>query len=67
MSPRESCWNSQLGRAPPKLCAPGRAASGSRSFASCAEARAAGAAPVRRGDPGYAPRLDRDNDGVGCE
>lgn len=36
-------------------------------FANCAEARAAGAAPVRRGDPGYGPHLDRDNDGVGCE
>lgn len=33
----------------------------------CSEARAAGAAPVRRGDPGYGPHLDRDNDGVGCE
>ncbi|WP_313144714.1 excalibur calcium-binding domain-containing protein [Stenotrophomonas sp.] len=39
----------------------------SRPFANCAEARAAGAAPVRRGDPGYGPHLDRDNDGVGCE
>ncbi|MFC3270257.1 excalibur calcium-binding domain-containing protein [Vulcaniibacterium thermophilum] len=29
--------------------------------------RAAGAAPVRRGDPGYAPHLDRDDDGIGCE
>jgi micrococcal nuclease len=36
-------------------------------FANCAAARAAGAAPVHRGDPGYAPRLDRDNDGIGCE
>ncbi|WP_220807285.1 excalibur calcium-binding domain-containing protein [Noviherbaspirillum aridicola] len=36
-------------------------------FANCSEARAAGAAPVRRGDPGYGPHLDRDNDGVGCE
>ncbi|MHC5148253.1 excalibur calcium-binding domain-containing protein [Stenotrophomonas rhizophila] len=36
------------------------------AFANCAEARAAGAAPVRRGDPGYGPHLDRDNDGVGC-
>lgn len=36
-------------------------------FANCAAARAAGAAPVRRGDPGYGPRLDRDGDGVGCE
>ncbi len=32
-----------------------------------AAARAAGAAPVRRGEPGYAPHLDRDNDGVACE
>lgn len=36
-------------------------------FENCAAARAAGAAPVRRGDPGYASRLDRDNDGIGCE
>ena len=37
------------------------------AFRSCSEARAAGAAPVRRGDPGYGSHLDRDNDGVGCE
>jgi hypothetical protein len=37
------------------------------AFSNCADARAAGAAPVRRGDPGYGPHLDRDNDGVGCE
>ena len=36
-------------------------------FANCAAARAAGAAPVHRGDPGYGRQLDRDNDGVGCE
>jgi hypothetical protein len=38
-----------------------------RAYANCAAARAAGAAPVRRGDPGYGPHLDRDGDGVGCE
>jgi hypothetical protein len=43
------------------------ALSSGRAFRNCAEARAAGAAPVRRGDPGYARHLDRDNDGVGCE
>ena len=37
------------------------------TYANCAAARAAGAAPVLRGEPGYAPHLDRDNDGVGCE
>ncbi|MCJ8191973.1 excalibur calcium-binding domain-containing protein [Sphingomicrobium aestuariivivum] len=37
------------------------------SYRNCSEARAAGAAPVKRGGPGYAPHLDRDNDGIGCE
>ncbi|KRG71683.1 excalibur calcium-binding domain-containing protein [Pseudoxanthomonas dokdonensis] len=37
------------------------------AYANCAEARAAGAAPVRRGQPGYGAHLDRDNDGIGCE
>jgi hypothetical protein len=40
---------------------------GSGAYANCAAARAAGAAPVRRGDPGYSTRLDRDGDGIGCE
>ncbi|QIF81633.1 MULTISPECIES: excalibur calcium-binding domain-containing protein [Brevundimonas] len=39
----------------------------SGAFANCTAARAAGAAPVRRGDPGYGRHLDRDGDGVGCE
>jgi hypothetical protein len=38
-----------------------------REFANCSQARAAGAAPVRVGDPGYGRHLDRDGDGVGCE
>jgi hypothetical protein len=37
------------------------------AYANCAAARAAGAAPVRRGQPGYGPHLDRDGDGIGCE
>lgn len=37
------------------------------AYRNCTEARAAGAAPVRRGEPGYGPHLDRDNDGIGCE
>ncbi|ROR65766.1 excalibur calcium-binding domain-containing protein [Agrococcus jenensis] len=36
-------------------------------YANCTAARNAGAAPVYRGEPGYASHLDRDNDGVGCE
>lgn len=41
--------------------------SASAYFSNCDEARAAGAAPVRVGDPGYGRHLDRDGDGVGCE
>lgn len=44
-----------------------RIASANAYYPNCAAARAAGAAPVRRGDPGYGAHLDRDNDGVGCE
>lgn len=36
-------------------------------YANCKEARAAGAAPLYQGDPGYRPELDRDRDGVACE
>lgn len=37
------------------------------AYRDCAEARAAGAAPVRRGEAGYGPHLDGDGDGIGCE
>ena len=33
----------------------------------CSEVRAAGKAPIRRGNPGYGPHLDGDDDGIGCE
>lgn len=36
-------------------------------YPNCAAARAAGAAPLHRGDPGYRPGLDRDGDGIACE
>lgn len=36
-------------------------------YANCAAARAAGAAPLRRGDSGYGTHLDGDDDGVACE
>ena len=45
----------------------GTSSSGSVYSANCAAVRAAGAAPVHRGDPGYGPHLDRDGDGVACE
>jgi hypothetical protein len=40
---------------------------GSTYYANCTAARAAGAAPVRRGQPGYGSHLDRDGDGIGCD
>lgn len=36
-------------------------------YRSCAEVRAAGKAPLRRGEPGYSRALDPDGDGVACE
>lgn len=36
-------------------------------YRNCDAARAAGAAPVYRGQPGYGSHLDRDGDGIGCE
>ncbi|MEU2250794.1 excalibur calcium-binding domain-containing protein [Streptomyces sp. NPDC019224] len=40
---------------------------GSAYYANCTAVRAAGAAPVHRGDPGFGRHLDRDGDGVACE
>ena len=40
---------------------------GNAYFENCTAARAAGAAPLYRGDSGYRDGLDRDNDGVACE
>ena len=36
-------------------------------YPNCSTARAAGVAPIKRGDPGYSRKLDRDGDGVACE
>ncbi|ANU08451.1 thermonuclease family protein [Paraurantiacibacter namhicola] len=36
-------------------------------YRNCKEARAAGAAPIYRGQPGYRPEMDGDNDGIACE
>lgn len=36
-------------------------------YATCAEARAAGAAPLRARQPGYRIELDHDGDGLACE
>jgi hypothetical protein len=58
-------------KAPPRkvdyLAADAQPASGGPAYRNCPAARAAGAAPVYRGEPGYGTHLDGDGDGVGCE
>lgn len=49
------------------LAAQSRSAPSSVYYPNCAAARAAGAAPITIGRPGYRPELDSDNDGVACE
>lgn len=60
--------------APPPVVRVARAASRPASqpsgqvwFRNCAAARAAGAAPLYRGRPGYRPEMDGDGDGIACE
>ena len=43
------------------------AAISSWSYRNCAQARAAGAAPLYRGQPGYGAHMDGDGDGIACE
>ncbi|UGT45053.1 excalibur calcium-binding domain-containing protein [Nocardia yamanashiensis] len=49
------------------LVAGAQTASADVYYKNCAEARAAGAAPIMKGEPGYRAGLDRDNDGIACE
>lgn len=42
-------------------------AQGDSSYPNCSAAKAAGAAPLHAGSPGYSSKLDRDGDGVACE
>lgn len=62
-------YHCHRGSAPPRTppIGSGFAPRSDTPYANCAAARAAGAAPVRRGDAGYGAHLDRDGDGVGCE
>ena len=36
-------------------------------FKSCKAARAAGYSDIKKGEPGYSSKLDRDGDGIACE
>jgi micrococcal nuclease len=37
------------------------------SYKNCTEVKAAGKAPLHRGEPGYSSKLDQNNDGIACE
>ena len=53
---------------PPPQSSSGSSSSGSSVYYSnCAAVRAAGAAPLNAGEPGYSIKLDRDQDGTACE
>lgn len=51
----------------PAPAAPAAPAPAAVYYANCTAARAAGAAPVYAGTPGYGKHLDRDGDGIGCD
>ncbi|MDS1115833.1 excalibur calcium-binding domain-containing protein [Gordonia westfalica] len=53
--------------APPAETTPPAEAPSSAYYKNCSAARAAGAAPLYAGQPGYRAKLDRDGDGVACE
>ncbi len=42
-------------------------AMGPSAYTNCAQVRLIGAAPLRRGQPGYSRKLDTDGNGVACE
>ncbi|WP_374471188.1 thermonuclease family protein [Phenylobacterium sp.] len=54
-------------KGPPAVAAEAVPSSGRGAFRNCAEARAAGAAPLYRGQPGYGAHMDGDGDGIACE
>lgn len=62
-------WETEVVSVPVVPAAPSSGASSTSEvyYANCTEARAAGVAPLRIGEPGYRSGLDRDKDGVACE
>lgn len=59
-------------RAPVRMASAGSVSARPAAFAgamfrNCNEARAAGAAPLYRGRPGYGAHMDGDGDGIACE
>ncbi|MBT2244305.1 calcium-binding protein [Sphingobium lactosutens] len=55
------------GAVAPQQAAPAKTSGSSWSYPNCRAARAAGAAPLYAGQPGYGPHMDGDGDGIACE
>lgn len=53
--------------APAPAVAPKPQPAGEVYYQNCTAVRAAGAAPIHIGEPGYSRKLDRDGDGIACE
>ena len=53
--------------AAPTADVPAGTPAGTEPYANCAAARAAGAAPLHRGDAGWSDAMDGDGDGIACE
>jgi hypothetical protein len=51
----------------PQQAAATKTSGSSLSYPNCRAARAAGAAPLYAGQPGYGPHMDGDGDGIACE
>lgn len=60
-------YSPQPAYTPPPASAPLVEVPSDRYYANCAAVRAAGAAPLYAGQPGYRSKLDGDRDGVACE
>ncbi|MEV0282990.1 excalibur calcium-binding domain-containing protein [Kribbella sp. NPDC050820] len=67
--PESSAPSSTPDPANPPTSAPTTAPTSTKPvvFSTCAEARAAGKAPLYRGRPGYSEALDKNGDGIACE
>lgn len=56
-----------LGSSPPARRSTSSGTESSVFYSGCREVRAAGAAPLYRGQPGYRAGMDGDGDGIACE
>jgi hypothetical protein len=61
------CPDEPLPGAPSDVAAEAAPAPARTAYADCDAVRAAGAAPIRRGEPGWSDDFDGDGDGIGCE